>query len=88
LAVQQSAPSGAAPAQAGPSRGWLADVLDGLGGWPTLSGVTAAGVVGLGLGFYAPDVVDSLSGGQLWNVTGTVATMPDIGALWMEVGDV
>jgi hypothetical protein len=50
--------------------------------------VTAAGVAGLVLGFWAPDLVDSLSGGQIWLLTGGGGTMPEIGMLWAEAGDV
>jgi len=68
--------------------GWMAALARSLGGWPALSGVTAAGVLGLGLGFYAPDLVDSLSGGAIWSLSGNVAATPDIGGLWTEIGDV
>jgi hypothetical protein len=68
--------------------GLLASLAAALGGWPGLSGVTAAGVIGLGLGFYAPDLVDSLSAGQVWSVGGGAGVTPDIGGLWTEIGDV
>lgn len=67
---------------------WIA----ALGGWPAVSGVTLAGVAGLALGFAAPDVVDSWSGGQIWTLSGGAGTMPEMGALWdgtwEEGGDV
>jgi hypothetical protein len=50
--------------------------------------VTAAGLVGLALGFWAPEAIDSLSGGQLWLISGGAGTMPEIGMLWVEAGDV
>lgn len=68
--------------------GVWAGILSALGGWPGLSGVTAAGVAGLVIGLWAPDVVDSLSGGQLWLLTGGGGTMPEMGMLWAEAGDV
>jgi hypothetical protein len=79
----------AAPKPVTPPRGGrLSGLLSALGGWPGLSGVTAAGIAGLALGFWAPDVVDSLSGGQLWLISGGAGTMPEIGMLWVEAGDV
>lgn len=59
-----------------------------MGGWPAVSGVTLAGVTGLVLGFYAPDMIDTLSGGQIWSLSGEVGATPDIGTLWAEAGDV
>jgi hypothetical protein len=45
---------------------WIA----ALGGWGGFGGVTAAGLVGLALGFWSPDMVDVISGGQLWSLSG------------------
>lgn len=88
-AVQAAARPVPAPAPTPTARsGTWAGILSALGGWPGLSGVTAAGVAGLVLGFWAPDVIDSLSGGQLWLLTGGGGTMPEIGMLWAEAGDV
>jgi|GEM_PF-505634 hypothetical protein len=68
--------------------GWFAGLVDAMGGWPAVSGVTLAGVTGLVLGFYAPDMIDTLSGGQIWSLSGEVGATPDIGTLWVEAGDV
>lgn len=73
-------------------KGFLAGLIDALGGWPTVSGVTLAGVTGLAVGFAAPDLVDSWSGGQITNISGQTDTLPDMSALWdgtwEEGGDV
>lgn len=72
--------------------GWVPRLVRGMGGWPTVSGVTLAGVTGLVVGFAAPDLVDTWSGGQIWSLAGGAGTMPEIGALWdgawEEAGDV
>jgi hypothetical protein len=79
----------AAPPAPTPRRGgWFAGALGAIGGWPGLSGVTAAGVLGLSIGLYAPDLVDTVSGGQIWSLTGGLSVTPDIGSLGVEVGDV
>lgn len=87
-AVQAGAAAPAAPPAPAVRGGLWSGILSALGGWPGVSGVTAAGVAGLMLGFWAPDVVDSLSGGQLWLLSGGGGTMPEIGLLWAEAGDV
>lgn len=75
---------------AAPPRGaWLAGLLGALGGWSAVSGITAAGIMGLAVGLYAPDTVtgflesDTLSLG----IGGDYFT-PDVGDLWTEDGDV
>ena len=83
-AVQAEAGASTSVARRGP----LAGLLATLGGWPGLSGVTAAGVAGLALGFWAPELVDGWTGGQLWLLSGGAGTVPEIGALWAEAGDV
>lgn len=62
---------------------WIA----ALGGWGGLGGVTAAGLVGLAVGFWSPDMIDVLSGGQLWTLSGG-GLSPDLTALALENGDV
>lgn len=74
--------------RAGSWPGFWAQISDALGGWPGLSGVTAAGVAGLALGFFAPDLVDGLSGGQIAIWSGDLGTIPEIGLLWEDAGDV
>lgn len=87
-AAQVQAQAEAGSQRSKPARGWFQTALGAIGGWPGLSGVTAAGVMGIALGFYAPDMIDTLSGGQLWTLTGGAGATPDIGTLWAEVGDV
>ncbi|MGP1355585.1 hypothetical protein [Roseicyclus sp.] len=59
-----------------------------LGGWGGLSGVTAAGLVGLAVGFWSPGALDTLGGG-LWPVAAEGgAWMPDLAELALEVDDV
>jgi hypothetical protein len=62
---------------------WIA----ALGGWGGLGGVTAAGIVGLAVGFWSPDMVDVLSGGQFWSLSGG-GFSPDLAELALESGDV
>ncbi len=69
-------------------RRWWREALDAIGGWPTLSGVTAAGVMGVAIGLYAPDVVDDWAGGQLTGLSGGLSVAPDLGALVWEDGNV
>lgn len=91
LADARAAQDAAAPAMATPRRGgmfrhppsWIA----ALGGWGGLGGVTAAGIVGLAVGFWSPDTVDVLSGGQLWSLSGG-GFSPDLSELALESGDV
>lgn len=74
------------PARAGVLRrppAWIA----ALGGWGGFGGVTAAGLVGLAVGFWSPDMIDGLSGGQLWTLSGG-GVSPDLTALALENGDV
>lgn len=68
---------------------WLGGLLGALGGWSAVSGITAAGVMGLAVGLYSPEAVaglldnDSLSLGiGMYDVT------PNVGDLWTEDGDV
>lgn len=59
-----------------------------LGGWGSFGGVTAAGIVGLAVGFWSPDMVDVLSGGQIWSLTGTGTSLsPDLSDLAIELVD-
>jgi len=44
-------------------------LLSGVGGWPALSGVTAAGVAGLWIGLTPPDVVDDWVANAMGNTT-------------------
>jgi hypothetical protein len=62
---------------------WIA----ALGGWGGFGGVTAAGLVGLAVGFWSPEMIDVLSGGQLWTLSGG-GLSPDLTALALENSDV
>jgi hypothetical protein len=62
---------------------WIA----ALGGWGGFGGVTAAGLVGLALGFWSPDMVDVISGGQLHSLSGG-GVSPNLVELALESGDV
>lgn len=71
------------------ARGWLAELVAGLGGWSVVSGITAAGVAGLAVGLYAPDTVSGwIDGGALPFSSVSYDVTPDITALWTEAGDV
>ena len=65
--------------------GWR-DLLDGFGGWRALSGVTAAGVMGLAFGLYAPGTVDLVLDGRLTALSDGGVT-PDIEALLLAMED-
>ena len=67
------------------ARGWR-DLLDGFGGWRALSGVTAAGVMGLAFGLYAPGTVDLVLDGRLMALSDGGVT-PDIEALLLAMED-
>lgn len=70
-------------------RGWLAGIVDKLGGWGAVGGVTAAGVMGLSVGLYAPDAVAGWIGGEAFGlqiVTDDIT--PDMAELWLEGEDV
>lgn len=73
-------------------RGRVAGLIASFGGWPAVSGVTLAGLAGLAVGFAAPDLVDTWSGGQIWTLSDGVGAVPEMGALWdgtwEEGGDV
>lgn len=70
-------------------RGWLARIVDTLGGWGAVGGVTAAGVMGLSVGLYAPDAVAGWIGDDAFGlqiVTDDIT--PDMTELWLEGEDV
>ena len=70
------------------SGGWIGGLINSVGGWPGISGVTLAGIGGLALGFYAPDLIDTWSGGQIWTLSGGAAVTPDLSSLWAGGSDV
>jgi hypothetical protein len=55
-----------------------------LGGWGGFGGVTAAGLVGLAVGFWSPDAVDMLSGGAFWTLAPGSGWTPDLAELALE----
>ena len=72
-----------------PRDSWLAGLLGALGGWSAVSGITAAGVVGLAVGLYSPDAVAGLLDADGLSLgTGMYDVTPDVGDLWTEDGDV
>lgn len=88
-AVQADATATAAVAPVPARAGLLAALLQGLGGWTAVSGITAAGVMGLAVGLYAPATVTGLLDGDSLSLGyGTLEFTPDVGDLWTEDGDV
>lgn len=87
--VQAEVAESAAPGMAGPRGTWLAGMLGALGGWSAVSGITAAGVMGLAVGLYAPDTVSGLLENDTLSLgIGAYDFTPDVGDLWTEDGDV
>ena len=62
--------------------------IGALGGWGGFGGVTAAGLVGLAVGFWSPDAIDTLSGGQVPGLASDIGWTPDLAALAWEDEDV
>ena len=77
-----------APVRAGVRRHWLRNALDAIGGWPTLSGVTAAGVMGVVIGVYGFEMIDALANGVLTDLGGGYSLTPDLSAWVWEEGNV
>lgn len=68
---------------------WWAGLLSVLGGWSAVSGITAAGVMGLAVGLYSPDTVSGLLDDQsLIFGTDALEMTPDMADFWTEDGDV
>ncbi|WP_341860754.1 hypothetical protein [Gymnodinialimonas sp. 57CJ19] len=68
---------------------WWAGLLGVLGGWSAVSGITAAGVMGLAVGLYSPDTVSGLlDGPSLSFGTDALEMTPDMADFWTEDGDV
>lgn len=85
------APVRSGTGQRGP--GFLAGLLDGIGGWGGLTGVTAAGLVGLAIGLSAPGMLDTVTGAGglslgLGADTAGAGWAPDFTELALEDGDV
>lgn len=70
-------------------RAWMAGLIGAIGGWSAVSGITAAGVMGLAVGLYAPDTVaDLLANDRLSLGLDSYYLTPDLSGLWTEDGDV
>lgn len=87
-AVQREVALSPAPERT-PKLGWLAVFVQSLGGWGSVGGVTAAGVMGLSMGLYAPEAVAGWIGTESLGLeTLSYDITPDMGALWLEDSDV
>lgn len=69
-----------------PRKSWWPKAVEAMGGWSAVSGITAAGVMGLAVGLYSPDTVSAWLEGDV--SLGTYELAPDVGGLWTEDGDV
>lgn len=58
-----------------------------LGGWGGLGGVTAAGLVGLAVGFWSPDLVNTIGAGGIPFFGGGSDWAPDLTGLALESDD-
>ncbi|ABD56050.1 hypothetical protein [Jannaschia sp. CCS1] len=89
LADADAVQAKARPVVAPVRESWWAGLLQGLGGWSAVSGITAAGVMGLALGLYSPDTLSGLWDSDTLSLGyGTIEFTPDLGDLWTEDGDV
>lgn len=68
------------------SPSWWISLVAAMGGWSAVSGITAAGVMGLAVGLYSPDTVSAWLEGD--TALGTYELAPDVGGLWTEDEDV
>jgi hypothetical protein len=48
-----------------PERGWIANLLGVIGGWPAAAGLATATVAGLMIGMGTPETLDQWTGGYL-----------------------
>ena len=73
-------------ARPGFARVWWTSVVEATGGWSAVSGIAAAGVVGLMVGLYAPGTV------SVWaeddSAFNDYDLAPDMGSFWTEDDDV
>ena len=69
-----------------PMRSWWTSSLAAIGGWSAVSGITAAGVMGLAVGLYSPDTVSAWLNDD--TTLGSYELAPDVGGLWTEDSDV
>ncbi len=87
-AVQAEAVAVAAAPAPARRRGWVAGLVESFGGWGTIGGVTAAGVMGLSLGLYAPTTVADILGAETLGLETAYDITPDMTGLWGEGDDV
>lgn len=66
----QAASLSRAVAEPSASSGGFAGLLSAIGGWFGASGVVAAGLTGLVMGFYLPDQIDTVLNGQVSSILG------------------
>lgn len=52
-------------AVATPGPGWISRILQGIGGWPAVSGMVTATVLGLAVGINPPSMLEGLASGYL-----------------------
>ena len=64
----------------------FANLLAGIGGWPSVAGLATATVAGIWIGFSAPETVDGLAGGVLSLTDGSELNdlMPTLDGLFLE----
>ena len=87
--TQADAATALAPTPSRPvGGGGLFGFLGAIGGWAGMSGVTAAGVLGLSIGYYAPDAVETVIGTDLISYIEGDSFVPDYSDLWVGDGDV
>ena len=69
-----------------PRRGWFAQVVGGLGGWPALAGLATAAVTGVTIGVVSPDVIDTWTDGTVSAALGYEVNdlLPSVGGLLDE----
>lgn len=69
-----------------PKRSWLMRALDGVGGWPAMGGVVAAGVCGLWIGIAPPAGIEDFAASLVGN-TEQVSLFLDVEDVQLELID-
>lgn len=69
-----------------PRQSWWAVAIAAIGGWSAISGITAAGAMGLAIGLYSPDTVAEWLEGD--TTLGSYELAPELDGLWTEDEDV
>ena len=86
LADAEALQPSVAPVSRKRSKNVWGDFMELIGGWPALSGVAAAGVTGIWLGFAPPSGVDQLTA-DFFGETATVSLLDDFGGMLGEAAD-